>query len=435
METRSNYIDLPMGRGINAYWHPTDHYKTLRFDLVLRHQLRRLDNTRVALIGRLCERGTSTAPDMRSLNSYIDDLYGAYFSVDVGHIGDQQFIHLCLEVLDERFVEPPLHSEMLRRAVDFLRRVIADPLLEDDGFKKSYLDQEKRALTLQTESLYNDKIAYAQWRCAEEMGRGAAWGLSDMGTPDDLDDIGAGDLWAFHQQLLAKNPIDIFVSGYVERDLVLALCEQVVTGPRDASPLPSAPATPFAGDSCRHLFEFQDIFQGKLVLGYETGIAMRSEGYAAQILFNLMWASDSQSRLFRRLREELALCYYIDSHVDSFAGHVYTAVGIDAEDYANVLDEVEAELEAIRRGGTALSDLENGKKMLKSRLVSMQDDREALMRLHLRGIVAGQRYVPEQLVQMVEGVMPEQVCAVAERMKLRAVYFLHGSRDEERIRA
>lgn len=435
METCSNYIDLPIGGGLNAYWLPSDRYKTLRFDVVLRHQLRRLDNTRVALIGRLCERGTNTMPDMRSLNRYIDDLYGAYFSVEVAHIGDQQLIHLCLEVLDERFVEPRAHGDMLRKAVDFLHRVLADPLLEGEGFKSSYLEQEKRALTLQTKSLYNDKVAYAQWRCAEEMGRGTAWGLSHLGTPDDLVDIGAADLWTFHQQLLANNPIDIFVSGYIERDLAVAMCGQIATRPREVVAFPAVSSAPTVDDGCRRLFEFQDIVQGKLVLGYDTGIGLRSEDYAAQVLFNLAWASDSQSNLFRRLREELGLCYYIDSHVDSLAGFVYTAAGIEADDYGRVLDEIATELSNMRNGGAAINDLENGKKMLKSRIVSILDDREALMRLRLRAIIAGKRCEPEELLEEIEALRSEQISSVAEKMKLRTVFFLHGYREQEQLRA
>jgi predicted Zn-dependent peptidase len=434
MDTCSNYIDLPLGKGVNAHWHPTNRYKTLRFDLMLRHQLLRCDNTRVALIGRLCERGTSSMPDMRSLNCYIDDLYGAYFSAEVGRIGDQQLIHLCIEVLDERFVDPGTHGDVLRRAGDFMRQVIADPLRDGQGYKRSYFDQEKRSLILQAESLYNDKIAYSQWRCAEEMGRGTAWGLSHWGSLDDLEGIGTDDLWRFHQQLLAQNPIDIFISGHIERDLATAMCEQVLAWPRRPIPSLDPPVALMGKSKARELFEMQDIVQSKLILGYDTGIGMRSEEYAAQILFNMTWGSDAQSQLFRRLREGLGLCYYIDSHIDSLAGIIYTSAGIEAGDYSHVLNEIELELENIQKGGVALGDLLNAKKLLTSRLVAMADDREALMRLRMRGIVAGVSCNPSELVQQLEAVEPEQVWEIAEKMKLRTIYFLHGGQQEGRRR-
>jgi len=435
METGSNYIDLPIGKGVNAHWHRTDRYKTLRFDLMLRHRLRRFDHTRVALIGRLCERGTSLMPDMRRLNCYIDDLYGAYFSAEVGRIGDQQLIHLCIEILDERFVDPGTHGDILRRAMDFLRQVLADPLREGHGFKRSYLDQEKRSLILQTESLYNDKIAYAQWRCAEEMGRGTAWGLSHLGAPEDLLHIGADDLWGFHQELLAQNPIDIFVSGHIERDLALAMCQRVCAWPR--SPISSAdpPVVTTCDSKTRQLYELQDIVQGKLILGYDTGIDMRAEEYAAQILFNMTWASDVQSQLFRRLRESLGLCYYIDSYVDSLAGFVYTSAGIEVGDYVHVLNEIEIELEKIRKGCVALGDLFSAKKLLVSRLVAMADDREALMRLRMRSLIAGITCDPTELLRKIEAVEPDQVWGVADKMQLRTIYFLHGGPHAEHHRA
>ncbi len=430
-----DYTLLYRDRGVSCYWYRTSLYKTLRFDVVLRHKLRREHSSSTALIARLCERGTRQLPDMRSLNRYIDHLYGAYYSAEVERLGDQQLIHLCLEVLDERFVSGSKDQSIVQRGLDLMGQVLGDPLLEGRGFKRSYLEEEKRALAAQIESLYNDKLGYAQWRCVEELGRGTAFGLSHLGNPSDFEAIDAEELWAFQQKMLSNSAIDIFVSGAIDENKALELCRHFWAWERQVEQEVFSVAVPAVRAHPRFHYEYQNIIQGKLVCGYATGTGLANGDYAALVLFNLLWAGDSQAVLFRKLREELGLCYYIESHLDPIAGFIFLTAAIDGRNYAPLLQCVEVELEKMRRGQIATVDIQNAQKLLISRLTAMGDDREALMRLEMRREVTGVALSRALLLQRLREVDGDRLRAIANKVQLQTAYFLHGERGAERRRA
>ena len=112
--------------------------------------------------------GTHKLPDVQSLNRFIDDLYGAHYSVQVDRLGEHQFIHLSLEIIDDNFLG---EKGILVRGLSFLRDVLRD----GSGFQRDYLEREKYRLMRQITDGFNDKLGYAQRRCSEEMCRGEPW--------------------------------------------------------------------------------------------------------------------------------------------------------------------------------------------------------------------------------------------------------------------
>ena len=104
MHTASECTRVQLADGVYLHWHRIGLYKTIRVDACLSTPLSAPRHSLVALSSRLLARGTHKLPDVQSLNRFIDDLYGAHYSVQVDRLGEHQFIHLCLEVIDETVV-------------------------------------------------------------------------------------------------------------------------------------------------------------------------------------------------------------------------------------------------------------------------------------------------------------------------------------------
>ena len=421
MHTPGEFTRVQLADGVYLHWHGIGLYKTIRVDVCLSTPLGAPRHSLVALSSRLLARGTHKLPDVQSLNRFIDDLYGAHYSVQVDRLGEHQLIHLCLEVIDENLLG---EKGILERGLTFLRDILRD----GSGFQDEPLAREKNRLARQIADGFNDKLGYAQRRCCEEMCRGEPMGLSPLGNPADFAAVQADELWAFHRERTAADRLDLFVSGAVRLEQVRPLMESLFTWERTASqPRPRRPRR--AGPQ-REIFECQAVREAKMVLGYRTQVAYGADGtddYPALVLLNLMLGGDGPSRLFKHLREEEGLCYYVASHIEALSGLLFVAAGIEAAAYPQARDAVEQELQALRTGAFDPWEIEVARRLLKAWLLGLAEDREGFFRYQLReGLIEGSQS-PQALWQRIEQVGVEDLTRVAGGITADTAFLLHGT--------
>ena len=423
MPTAGELTRVQLADGVYLHLHSIGLYKTIRVDVCLSTPLCAPQHSLVALSSRLLARGTHKLPDIQSLNRFIDDLYGAYYSVQVDRLGEYQFIHLCLEVIDDNFLR---EKGILERGLTFLRDVMRD----GSGFQRDYLEREKHRLARQVADGFNDKLGYAQGRCREEMCRGEPSGLSPQGNPADFASVQADELWAFYRERTTTDRLDLFISGDLRLEQIQPLMESLFTWERAANqPQPRARRLRRA-ETPREVFECQAVREANVVLGYRTQVAYGADStddYPALVLLNLMLGGDGPSRLFKHLREEEGLCYYIASHIEALSGLLFVAAGIEAAAYSEVRDKVEQELQSLSAGGFDGREIEWARHLLRARLLGLAEDREGFFRYQLREGLIGGRQSPETLWQRIEQVGVEDLTRVAGGIVADTAFLLHGT--------
>ena len=420
MYTAGEFIRVQLADGVYLHLHSIGLYKTIRVDVCLSTPLCAPRHSLVALSSQLLARGTHKLPNIQSLNRFIDDLYGAHYSVQVDRLGEHQFIHLSIEIIDDNFLG---EKGILVRGLSFLRDVLCD----GSGFQREYLEREKHRLMRQITDGFNDKLGYAQRRCSEEMCRGEPMSLSPLGNPAGFAAVQADELWAFHRERMAADRLDLFVSGDLRLEQIQPLMESLFIWERAAfQPQPQPPRPRIAGPP-REVFECQEVREAKMVLGYRTQIAYGANDYPALVLLNLMLGGDGPSRLFKHLREEEGLCYYIASHIESLSGLLFVAAGIEAAAYPEVRDRVEQQFQALRAGPFEPREIEAAQRLLRARLLGLAEDREGFFRYQLREGLIGGDQSPEALWQRIEQVGVEELTHVAGGIAADTAFLLHGT--------
>lgn len=423
MHTPGECTRVQLADGVYLHLHSIALYKTIRVDVCLSAPLSAPQHSLVALSSRLLARGTHKLPDVQRLNRFIDDLYGAHYSVQVDRLGAHQFIHLCLEVIDENVLG---EKGILARGLAFLRDVLRD----GSGFQRDYLVREKHRLARQIADGFNDKLSYAQRRCCEEMCRGEPMGLSPLGNPADFAAVQADELWAFHRERLAADRLDLFVSGAVRLAQIRPLLESLFTWERAPRQLLRQPPRQCVAGPRREIFECQAVREAKMVLGYRTQVVYGADGaddYPALLLLNLMLGGDGPSRLFKHLREEEGLCYYVASHIEALGGLLFVAAGIEAAAYPAVRDKVEEQLQALRTGAFDPREIEAARHLLRARLLGLAENREGFFRYQLREGLTGGRQSPQALWQRIEQIGVEELTRVAGGIAADTAFLLHGT--------
>ena len=378
-----------------------------------------------ALLPAVLLRGCKSAPDMRSITLKLDDLYGASVGALVRRIGDIHCTGLSCGFIDDRFALEG--DRLLTPVVAFLEELLLNPVTEDEGFSKAYVQTEQQNLIWAIEAQRNDKRSYATNQMLNRMCRDDSYGIPRLGTIPDVEAITPKSLYEHYQKILQTSPIHIFYVGSADAETVAeALRPMMSRLAKDPMVLPAQ--TGFAPVDFAEHEEILDVTQGKLCMGYATPINLRDPRYAAVQVCNTILGAGMTSKLFMQVREKMSLCYDIGSGFHGSKGIMTVAAGIEFEKKDTVQREILHQLQEICDGNIADNELTAAKEALLSSLQATHDSPGAIEGYYASAAVSGIGMTPAVFMDRINAVTAEDVSAAAKTLQLCTVYFLKGEK-------
>ena len=427
----TDYLQHTLPNGINLHFLPTNKFKTISIGIFIHQKLSSELAALSALLPSVLEKGCRLYPDYLTLQRKLENLYGADLSTDIIKSGEWHTLAFTLETAHGRYLGE--NSNLLGEGLAILSAVLTDPLLEKGAFSEKYVKQEKNQLVKDIKALLNDKATYATERCLSEMCAGERFGVFRLGKIEDYDEISPTGLYHYYKQLLACNPVDIYVVGDLDEQIVLDAVDGYFKFPREGKEavLPGAELKS-ARSELLSLEEQMAINQAKLVLGYRTATGFKDELHCSLLVYSGILCGFPHSKLFMKVREEAGLAYYIHSRLERHKGLMLISAGINHEDHAQARAIIDLQLRDMAEGKISDAELENTKRGLVNQLLSRQDSPSQLISFHLDGIIGGYNYSFEQLIEGIEQVSLREIRAVAERIKLDTIFLLRPAEGGER---
>lgn len=419
----TEYWHHTLPNGIRLHFMPTQKFKTISIGLFIHQELNSEFAALSALLPAVLEKGCRLYPDYLTLQRRLENLFGADLSTDIIKSGERHTLAFTLEMAHDRYLGE--NGNLFTEGLGILSAVLTDPLLDKGVFSAKYVKQEKNQLVKDIKALLNDKATYATERCLARMCAGERFGVFRLGKIEDYDHIDPAGLYRYYQQLLACNPIDIYVVGDLEQQAVSEAIAGYFNFPREKKEV-DLPQTGLnnARAEVLSLEEQMPVNQAKLVLGYRTATGFKDELHCALLVYSGILGGFPHSKLFMKVREEAGLAYYIHSRLERHKGLMLIAAGINYEDQEQARVIIELQLSDIVAGKISDAELNNTKRGLINQLLSRQDSPSQLISFHLDGSIGGYNYSFEQLIEGIEKVGLNEITAVAERIKLDTTFLL-----------
>jgi len=396
-----------------------DRFKINRISVTFIDRLEREKNTLNALFPMVLIRGNNKYKDMKEINRYLDNMYGATLSIDVDKKGDLQAISFAISFLNDRFAGENLYT----KALQFLYDIIYGPIKYGGGFEEDAILQEKNNLKQEIESRINDKVQYAIDRCIEVMFEGQNYALYEKGNVDDLQTITKEKLFSQYQEVVTKKPMYVFVYGdYDEEWAVSKALEVFGEEKRESIHNDFSINIPF--ENTRYVTEEMEVNQGKIALGIRTNVDVTSEDYYKLLMLNGILGASPKSKLFENVREKASLCYYVFSRIDRFKSVMIISSGIEIENYEKALNLILQQIEDIKNGKIDDIEYESAINYYKTALMSIYDSPRDLLSFYLNQALVGQIIEPKEVFENLKNVDIEDIKRIANRFELGTVYFL-----------
>ncbi len=408
--------------GLRFYRIQSRKFKTARTDIFYVSPLVAAKVPSFALTASLLRRGCKTFPSAELLERRLEMLYGAGFDGNAYKKGDAQVVHMSMTHVAERYASGG--ERLFSESTALLQELLYEPVLENAAFPEAVFVQERDNLVDLIQSRVNDKIRYALLRCVEEMFRGGAYAVPSEGLQSDtlaLDALSVADTW---RQMVQSQPAFVYLSGDMPEKDVISWMEAFSSnvGSRGQE----IPASTILGrrQATQFVTDTMDVSQGKLCMGFGTGMEPNSEDWPAMLVFNGIYGGDLHSKLFQNVREKESLAYYASSRLDRNKGLMFVNSGLQAENREKAEKIILDQLDEMKQG--AITDEEFGATLrsLETSFKSAQDSQAGIAEFYFNQHLLGTEDTFDTLSERVSCVTKEDVIRVAKGINLDTVYFL-----------
>lgn len=413
---------IKLGNGINLNLIFTDKFKSNLLSYYIIRPLNREDVTKNALLPLVLKRGNEKLNTTLEVEQFLDEMYGANLSLTVNKRGEKHVIRFTIEWADGKYFNDSSYN---LQTVDFLRTIVFNPYLENNVFSKAYVSQEKENLRDKIEGKINDKRSYAVNRCIEEMCKSEDFSLYSLGYVEDLSSIDEKNLYEYYKTVLNNSPIELIYVGKYDETLISHIVENNKLNREDILHI-SREKIDYEINNVNVVKENLDVNQGKLVLGYRTGIPFEEKLYNGLLIASDILGGGPNSKLFKHVREENSLAYYITSTVLKYKSLLLIDGGIEFENYNKTIEIVSEQIEKMKNGDFTDDDIEISKKTIKSSTESIKDSVFLISEFFFsQGLANDDRSLEEVLIDM-DNVTKEDVIKASKQIALDTIYFMEN---------
>ena len=376
-----------------------------------------------ALLFPVLLRGSVNFPNIGSIRKEEESVYDTDISDGVYKRGDSQILEIRMSLLDNRFSIDGM--DITARAIRLLSDILFSPLTENGAFCEEYVESEKQMLIDDIRAQVNDKRRYAMQRLVEEMFSDDVFGVCELGTVESVESITASALTNQYKELFSRARIEIFAVGNFDfislRETFRLLFSKSERGhlyKQETKPLPQA------RKEVKTVYERQNITQGKLSMGFYTGVTVKDPDYTAMQLLNIVYGAGVTSKLFLNVREKLSLCYYCGSSENSQKGFLTVHSGIEFKNEKKAADEILAQMDEIKKGNISEDELRDAKLALIDSAERIADSAVNMLNWYFAGVMNGETISPEEKCEKILAVTTQDIVKVSENIRLDTYYFL-----------
>ncbi len=419
----SDILKKQLYDNINLYYIEDRKYKTVSMSLFLHRHLSRSEATLNALLSKVLRRGNDKHRTMNELNRYAENLYGTLYDINVMKKSYAQSIVSTVNVLENTYADENIISDGIRLMLD----LVFKPYLPCGNFNKNYVEGEKQNLKDDIEGLINDKRSYADFRCIEEMCKGEDGAVFEFGYIEDLEKIDEKVLTNHYKSVITSSPIDIFVVGHADiAEIERILKDYFSKYDFCIDPIVNTAKKVGAKGDVKHVTDSFDVAQGKLALGFRTGITLEDDNYYALLLGNSIFGAGAHSRLFNTVREQMSLCYYASSRLDKFRSIMLISSGIEFENFEKAKSEILNQLKKVSSGDFTGEEFEVSRDFIINNYRSCKDSPYLMKDYYLGHCFSSNHDTIDEAIEKIKNVKKDDVIKAMSEIKLDTVYFLKG---------
>lgn len=410
----------------SVFLNTIEEHKFKAGQLSLRFMLPLSEDTaaKYSLVFPVLRRGSVHFPDIGAIRREEESLYDTEFADSVYKRGDSHVLEFRMRVLHDRYALDGM--AITEKALDLMTDILFSPVTENGAFLAEYVESEKEKLIDDILAKINDKYLYARQRLVEEMFAGESYGISELGTVESVSTVTPEALYAAYLSVLKSARVEIFAVGEFDFAALESRFRALLANIERRDVFCAKTGIAARREDVKTVYETQNIAQGKLMLGFTTGICANDPDHHAMQVLNMIFGGGATSKLFCNVREKMSLCYHCGSTEVAQKGTLLVGAGIEPENEKKAVEAILHQLEEMKKGNITDSELSDAKLALMDSVNRIADSAGALLNWHFSGVMNGELLTPEEKKEKIAAVTREDIVRLVKNIRLDTCYFLSG---------
>ncbi|MCD7855596.1 MAG: insulinase family protein [Clostridiales bacterium] len=396
-----------INRGIRAYTAKSNRFCSCGLSVLFKRELNKDEVTKNALLVNILGLGCKEYPTPSALAKAAALSFGSGIDCVNMKKGNFQLLEFYTCCVNE--------EDNVKNALELLKKVIFEPLTENNAFKEEYLKTAKEMLKSSIRSRKDDKKEYARERLLEEMFAGQGAGIPGDGFIDDVEPITCEALYAHYKKVVSQSEIIITSVGSFDGEALKRGLRAFDVGGRE--PKTTVVKSKQTSGKPKEVYENMEVSQSKLGVGLKT-----KADYYELLCANEIFGGGSQSRLFMKAREKEVLCYYITSQVLRGLDRCVLQCGVSEENADKIIDIINSELADMKN--TTDAEIERAKEGLVKQYTELSDSLSAVESFCLSKALWGGADSPEEALKIIKSLKNDSIRAAFEGASVDTIYLL-----------
>lgn len=418
MNKLNSFIKYQTDNEIDLYLCRNPKFKTNLIQLFLIRPLTPENVSKTALVPNILYRGSQKYPTSRDFKLRLDELYGAELTVSVIKRGEIQLLNFSLEIVNDNYL--PDDEPLMARGIDLVFELITNPI-----FSEKYFKQERDFIIKEIKSLINDKYNYALQRCYQEMCDKEPYGIYKLGKIEDHKNLQRDEVFSEYQNIIKNCYMLAFVIGDINPAEVYNKINRKSVFEHKQPVSFNKTILKKDVNNVKQVQENLDVKQGKMVLGFRTGITRKDNSYYPLLIYNGILGAFPHSKLFQNVREKASLAYYATSRLETTKGLLIISSGIEFDNFPKTKEIILDQINHIKKGDITNNEFEWTKRSLINRFQSSADSLQGLSGHYLLGLLNESVETIDISIEKLSRVTIEDVIKIGSHIKLDTIYFLN----------
>ena len=419
METKTIY-----GNKYTLNMVKTDKFKTNRVQLSFGNELSENTISKRTLVPYLLKAVSKKYPSRQQMSAYLDNMYAAHFNVGVSKIAKTHFINFDFSFINDQYT---LNNELLfEDALTFIEEVLFNPY-----FNTMVFEEELRLMKEYFKGIYANKLKYAVRETNKIMFKDEIYRLNALGNESLLEGLTLAECITAYENMIKNDVIIINVIGDIDfKEVEKSISTHFTFNNRNFIP-------ELIDKSSKNIIEVNnvikkiDVNQAKLVIGYRINTFYHEDNYLGAIIFNTLFGGSGESMLFKEIRDNLGLVYFISTSYDPYKGVMFIVSGINKKDYEIVLKTIDIILNKIINQEYSDAELQIAKTMQINGLIESLDSNIGIVARISRNSMFHDTFDADKLIEKLNLVTKDDVSTIARSIKKDTVFLLRdGDLDE-----
>lgn len=419
-------------KGYNLHVIETDRFKNIEIRFNFKRPIKKKEITIRNVLNDILINTNKKYPTIRDIEVRAEELYSFGASSSCYKSGNYSIISISCNFLNENYTE----KGMLEESIQFFLDLILNPNVEDGSFAQKPFEYTKESLKNDIESIKDDPRGYSIIRLREEMDPNSPISYRSFGYVEDLEQITSESLYMYYKDVLQNDVIDIFVLGDVRSNDIKDMFEKYIQLDRKQPQfkMNHCISAEQVRDSIKEVEEIEEINQSKLSIGVRVYDMDEYEKKYTLNALSFVLGGSSDSKLFKKLREENSLCYYVSSSPSMLYSDMIIVSGIDGDKYETAVQLIKEAIEDIQNGGVKQEDVDQEISVYTNSCIEMYDSPSSILSNYLSHEYLGNDFIEEK-IERIKEMTPEKIINLAKKIKIDTIYLLRGGNTDEQSSA